>query len=200
MRIISGSAAGIRLDAPPGHGVRPTGDRVRESVFASLGDIRGFHAADLFAGSGSLGLEALSRGAQDLIFVENSRRHQRTLHANLKRVLTTLADAGQNPQAAIRNGDAWTPHHLLPQRAGHLDLILMDPPYADAEQDGPLQAWLRDADIAAWAANALLLLEHPRRFPLPWHPLGRWRPLRQKQYGDTMITFARAADGPAPHP
>ncbi len=194
MRIISGIAAGIRLDAPPGTDVRPTTDRVKESVFATLGDLRGQHVADLFAGTGALGLEALSRGAASVTFVENNRRHQKILLANIERVRKAISQTAQPPETAVRQGDARHPHRILPHLARRLDLILMDPPYHESAPDGTLQAWLRDADIAQWAGPALLVLEHPRRSPLPWHPLGPWRPVRQKQYGDTLVTHCRTAD------
>lgn len=194
MRIISGIAAGIRLEVPPGKNLRPTADRVKESLFASLGDLRGQRVADLFAGTGALGLEAISRGAASVTFIENNPRHQKTLLANIERVRKAISQTVPPPETIVRRDDARHPHRILPHLAGRLDLILMDPPYRESAPGGALHAWLCDADIANWARPALLVLEHPRHSPLPWHPLGHWRPIRQKQYGDTLVTHCRTVD------
>ena len=83
MRVIAGTLGGRRLKAPPGRGTRPTSDRVREALFAMLGDLDGARVLDLFAGTGALGIEALSRGAASAVFVERDARAAAVLRANL---------------------------------------------------------------------------------------------------------------------
>src|SRR3954469_1377568 len=86
MRVIAGAWKGRTLKAPPGQATRPTSDRVREALFSILGDIQGFRVLDLYAGSGALGIEALSRGAAEAIFVESARRAADAVRANLRAV------------------------------------------------------------------------------------------------------------------
>ncbi|MBM3696185.1 MAG: 16S rRNA (guanine(966)-N(2))-methyltransferase RsmD [Actinobacteria bacterium] len=119
MRVIAGLAKGRRLLAPPGGGTRPMTDRAREGLFSSLGDgVVGARVLDLYAGSGSLGLEALSRGAAAAVFVERSRAAQRALRANV---------------AAVGLGGEVVPGEVeeyLERAAGVFDLAFVDPPYA----------------------------------------------------------------------
>ncbi len=123
MRIIGGEWRGRTIEAPPGDGTRPTTDRVRESLFSMLasrlGSFEELRVADLFAGSGALGLEALSRGAAHCTFVERDRRAVSVLHENIA-TLGTGADVISRPVESIRA--AKTPY----------DLIFLDPPYAQA--------------------------------------------------------------------
>ncbi len=196
MRIVAGIAGGIRLASPPGSAVRPTSDMVREAIFASLGDIRGQVVADLFAGTGALGLEALSRGAAEVFLVEQDPRNIRIIHRNLEAVAAACEAGSSNPGTAkVLRGDAYRPERSLPALAGRLDLILADPPYA-AEPPGPGPAdLLASQSFAAWGAGALLMFQHHAKAPMPWHPAGPWRLVKQKLYGITMVSFARLAGG-----
>ena len=189
MRIISGNARGIRLTAPPGEAVRPTTDRVKESVFASLGPVAGYAVADLFSGSGALGLEALSRGAAQVILVERDRRALAALRANAAAVLHAMgAAAGALVVAPV---DVSRVPQRLAEWAGKLQLILADPPYEPAAGSYGAPALLRDPAFADWAGDALLVLEHAVGTPLPWFPEGHWRLERQKPFGSLVVSFAR---------
>ena len=118
MRIIAGTHRGSRIAAPKGFDTRPTGDRVREAAFNLIGPVAGATVLDLFAGSGAMGLEALSRGAAGVTFVESDRGACRTIAENLERLRLT--------GARITCGDAiWA----LRQDSRRYDLVLVDPPY-----------------------------------------------------------------------
>jgi 16S rRNA (guanine966-N2)-methyltransferase len=123
MRIIAGAWRGRPIEAPPGAGTRPTSDRAREGLFSMLasrlGGFEGLHVADLFAGTGALGLEALSRGAAHCTFIDNDREAVAAIRRNLERF-------GATARAAIR-AEA-VEHASAP--AAPFDLILLDPPYA----------------------------------------------------------------------
>ncbi len=118
MRIIAGSRKGARIFAPRGLDTRPTGDRVREAAFDLIGPLDGAAVLDLFAGSGAMGLEALSRGAATATFVESDRDACRTISRNLEKL--------RLPGARVVRADAV---HFLAREAGHYDLVLVDPPY-----------------------------------------------------------------------
>ncbi|WP_320669944.1 16S rRNA (guanine(966)-N(2))-methyltransferase RsmD [Patulibacter defluvii] len=174
MRVIGGRFGGRRLDAPPGTGTRPTADRVRESLFSILGPLDGERVLDLFAGSGALGLEALSRGAEAVTFVERDRRAAAVLRDNLGRLgvgedeaRVDAADAVRHLRDAATRGDAY-------------DLVLLDPPYRDADRLGPiLDAGLRPL----LRPGARVVTESDRR-----HPLALTLPLTdERRYGDTLI-------------
>lgn len=184
-RIIAGRAGGRRLVVPSA-GTRPTSDRVREALFSSLDsdlvasgrswpDIR---VLDLFAGSGALGLEALSRGAASVLLVEVSRPAAKALRANVAAV--DLAGA------TVLVGDA---RRLLatPCPGGPASLVLVDPPYAWSADD--LQGLLRDGTEAGWiAAGADVVVERPARdvdSPLPLE----WEMRRRRDYGDTALWY-----------
>jgi len=190
MRIIGGFARAVRLDAPPGSGVRPTTDRVRESVFGVLGDLRGRAVIDLFAGSGALGLEALSRGADPVVMVENCPAYVRVLRANLARLQDALPP-GHQPEAVVLQCDVLRIPQAIPERAGAFDVILADPPYHPRTGGTGPRELLLDTALAAWAGEALLVLQHATRDPLPLAPLSAWRALRQQRYGITTLTYCR---------
>jgi 16S rRNA (guanine966-N2)-methyltransferase len=122
VRIVAGALGGRRLRAPRGRGTRPTSDRARESLFARLGDIDGLDVLDLFAGSGALGLEALSRGAATCLFVDHDSAAVAAVRAN-------VADLGLEHRTRVRRADS---RRVLrdEQRAGRrFGLLLIDPPY-----------------------------------------------------------------------
>ncbi len=135
VRVIAGHLRGARFDAPPGQSTRPITDRVKETIFNIIGhrlgrlsDLSGLGVLDLFAGSGAFGIECLSRGAADCLFVERDRRAVRVLRRNLARL--RLANA----RVAVEN--AWT-MRIPPAPGGGYHLVFVDPPYRDA--DDPLR-------------------------------------------------------------
>lgn len=175
MRVVAGTARGRRLVTPPGTDVRPTTDRVREAVFnalGSLGAIEGARVLDLFAGSGALGIEALSRGASHATFVERDRRARVTIEANV--ATTGLAD-----RASISAGDAV---QALARTAEQFDLVLLDPPYAFADWAG-----LFDRLDERTSAGAVIVAESDRAVDAP--PWGEF--VRAKTYGSTVVTLVR---------
>jgi 16S rRNA (guanine966-N2)-methyltransferase len=190
MRIISGMARGIRLQAPAGGGVRPTTDRVKESMFGVLGDLRGTAVLDLFAGSGALGLEAVSRGAVRACFVETEGAHIRILRENLQRVLKSI---GPEADCAVRilQGDARCVPQLLAEDQGTFDIVFADPPYTPGPGRMGPEELLHDTALAAWLGDALLVLEHPTKAQLPWHPVTTWKLIRRQAFGTTTVSFAR---------
>jgi 16S rRNA (guanine966-N2)-methyltransferase len=184
-RIIAGAAGGRRI-VVPGAGTRPTSDRVREALFSALAVDPGLDGAavlDLCAGSGALGLEALSRGAAHALFVESDRRAAGVLRRN-------VAAVGL-PGAAVRAGTAAT---VLAGPADRpYDLVLIDPPYATPDAD--VARWLAAAHAHGWlAGDAVVVVERPRGEEFPWpDPLVS---VRERRYGDTVLHTGRVASGP----
>jgi 16S rRNA (guanine966-N2)-methyltransferase len=126
MRIVAGSRKGHGIAAPKGVVTRPTGDRVREAVFSIVGPIEGARVLDLFAGSGAMGLEALSRGAASAVFVEWDREACRVIQRNLEKLRLTGADVRcQDVLSALRDERA---------RGRRYDLVLADAPYEEWER------------------------------------------------------------------
>ncbi|WP_194895929.1 16S rRNA (guanine(966)-N(2))-methyltransferase RsmD [Catenulispora pinisilvae] len=183
-RVIAGRARGRRLAVPPGEGTRPTGDRARESLFSALesefGGLSGLSVLDLFAGSGALGLEALSRGAARVLLVEADRRVARLIAQNIATVglpgARVVADRAERAAAGGRPAEA------------PFDLVLLDPPYAvpDAEVVTILTAL---ADGGWLAPDAVAVLERSARdADFPW-PVG-YEGTRTKSYGEARMNFA----------
>lgn len=186
MRVVAGEAGGRRLAAPPGTDTRPTLDRVREALFNALGSldaVEGARVLDLFAGSGALGIEALSRGAAHCTFVERSAAARRVVQANLD--ATGLAD-----RARVVGGDAR--RHLAEASddpaGGRFDLVLLDPPYAT---DDATWADLL-AGVGTVAPGAVAVVESDRPVPVPQG----WHVLREKRYGDTLVHIVRTSSPP----
>ena len=183
MRIIAGRAGGRRIAVPPS-GTRPTSDRVREALFRALTADPGLDGAavlDLCAGSGALGLEALSRGAAHALFVESDRRATGVLRRNVADLGLPGAAVRLAPAAAVLGGPA--------DRA--YDVVLVDPPYAVA--DAEVAGWLAAAARNGWlAADAVVVVERGRGTAFPWPP-----PLvavRERRYGDTTLHVGVAND------
>ncbi|MCD9624968.1 16S rRNA (guanine(966)-N(2))-methyltransferase RsmD [Rhabdothermincola salaria] len=196
MRVVAGSARGRRLQAPPGADTRPTLDRVREALFNalhSLDAVDGARVLDLFAGSGALGIEALSRGATQCVFVERARRARQVVEANL--AATDLAGA-----AEVVGGDAldllrrWTGENSSAPGAptpSRFDLVLLDPPYATTAEE-----WARLLElVGALAPTGVVVLESSRSVAVP----PGWHVLREKRYGDTLLSITRPTS-PPPEP
>jgi len=174
MRVVAGTARGRRLQAPEGTGVRPTGDRVREAIFdmlGSLGGVEGRSVADLFAGTGALGIEALSRGAAHATFVDDDA-------SVLDVVRTNLVLTGLYARATVVKADVldWV------AAASPVDLALVDPPYA-------FEAWPQLLDRLP---ARLAVLESDRELD----PGPAWDVRRAKRYGGTVVTLAAPAAGP----
>ncbi len=126
MRIIAGSARGLRLETLAGYESRPTTAKVKEAVFSAIQfEVDGRHVLDLFAGSGQMGLEALSRGAVGCVFVDNSAKAVRVVHDNLARLLKRFGDNKKNVD--VLNTDAIS---YLKSTEDNFDLVFIDPPYA----------------------------------------------------------------------
>lgn len=188
MRIIAGELGGMRLLAPKGDHTRPTLGKVRESLFMILsGEIEGAVALDLFAGAGALGLEALSRGAEEAHFVEGARAAIDALHANVKHLKV-------GPRAKIIRGDAL---RFLggPPPARPYTLVLIDPPYGRGlAQDALAKLGARAAE---WLApSATVVAQVGRRDPLE-ESHGPLRRFKSRDYGETRVEFF-AMDAPAP--
>jgi 16S rRNA (guanine966-N2)-methyltransferase len=186
MRVIAGSAGGIRL-AVPKRGVRPTMDRVKAAIFSSLGDaVVGARVLDLFAGSGALGIEALSRGASAVVFVERDRQSGDIIAGNLVR--TQL-------KGRVRQRDVFD-FILHTSGTETFDIIFADPPYEKAEAGENFTEKL--------LANESLpqLLERDGIFVLEKRPaeafpeIDPWRVVRQKTYGATEVLFLSALQRP----
>ncbi|MGA9876507.1 MAG: 16S rRNA (guanine(966)-N(2))-methyltransferase RsmD [Solirubrobacteraceae bacterium] len=177
MRVIAGRLGGRRLTAPPGRGTtRPTSDRVREALFSMLGELDGAVVLDLFAGTGALGIEALSRGAERVVFVERDRAALRALRENLARL--GLAE----PEARMRAGDALAALRAARKRGETYDLVFVDPPYAHTRDLGDELSALLPGLLAP---GARVVVESDRRAPAEL-PL---RVVQQRRYGDTTITI-----------
>ncbi len=210
MRVVGGEWRGRRLVAPPGSGTRPTSDKVREAIFDVLASLpetgaaggnavrhappAGHSVLDLFAGSGGLGIEALSRGAASCVFVERDRAALRALRTNLQRVEAGgLATDGRprspsdDRRSHVRAADV---HRALKADAlnGSLyTLVFIDPPYNHYAEVQPALVKLLTPVLAP---DAVLVVEAARRakVALPW------RVVREKRYGDTQVTFLAADD------
>ncbi len=169
MRIVAGLHGGRRLVAPRGGATRPTADRVREALFSVLGDLTGLTVLDLFAGSGALGIEALSRGAASVVFVERAAPALEALRANL---------AAVGAEAEVRRADARTFVRNALRAGQTYDLLFLDPPYRDADHLGP------ELDLQGMIApGGRLVTESDRRSPLAID-----LPMTfERRYGDTLI-------------
>lgn len=183
MRVVGGTAGGIPLHVPR-IDLRPTMEVVRNAIFNSLAEfVSGARVLDLFAGSGGLGIEALSRGAASCVFVESDRRACESIRRNLEK--TRLAGGEIAGADVLRWLERAAP-------AGAFDLILADPPYAAKEGDRDFGAeLLASAGLRrALAPGGLVVLEHLPDAPLP---LGdSWECTRDKRYGATAVAFLRA--------
>jgi 16S rRNA (guanine966-N2)-methyltransferase len=192
MRIISGTSKGKRLATPKGHALRPTSDRVKESIFNILGGVvEAKVVLDLFAGTGNLGIEALSRGAKRVIFVERGREATRLMKNNLSQCRMTML-------SEIIPKDVIRAIGVLHQRGETFDLILMDPPYEKGLIEKTL--WKLQSN-RIYHDDSILIIEHDRREALPTE-LDGWNLIRQRKIGDTLISFltplTREAESEAP--
>jgi 16S rRNA (guanine(966)-N(2))-methyltransferase RsmD len=185
MRVIAGSFRSRTLEAPPGLGTRPTSDRLRETLFNVLAPrIEGAAFLDLYAGSGAVGIEALSRGAARVEFVERAAPALRTLRANLARLAIASGfriEAG-SVSAALRKTKPGTV----------FDVVFLDPPYDAAGEYAATLGLLGGAGATLLAANALVIAEHRRKERLE-DAYGLLKRTRLLEQGDAALSFYAAA-------
>ncbi|HJC61654.1 MAG TPA: 16S rRNA (guanine(966)-N(2))-methyltransferase RsmD [Candidatus Dietzia intestinigallinarum] len=194
-RIIAGRLRGLSIAVPPA-GTRPTTDRVREALFSAIVsrvDLEGAAVLDLFAGSGALGLEAVSRGADTAWFVEENARAVACLKKNTAGVASASSSSSSGPVTTTvrRTALPGAVEGRCPVPAG-FDLVLADPPYGrSAALDEPILEALRDG---GWLApDALVVWERSRRDPAVRWPAG-YDPRFERTYGETTVEMARAVD------
>jgi 16S rRNA (guanine966-N2)-methyltransferase len=179
MRVIAGSAGGIRLSVPK-RGVRPTMDRVKAAIFSSLGDaVVGARVLDLFAGSGALGIEALSRGASSVVFVEADRQSAGIIKGNLAKAKLKGRVRQQDVFEFLRHASS----------AEMFDIVFADPPYEKTEEGERFTEKLlaNQALPQLMDVQAIFVLEKRPAEALP--EMKQWRLLRQKTYGATEVLF-----------
>lgn len=179
MRIVAGTHKGRRLLQPKDRSVRPTSERVKEALFSILGDrIAGVRFIDLYAGTGAIGIEALSRGATRATFVESNPASLNLLRANLER--TGLADA-----AEVYSCSAETFLKRLETQREPLQILFADPPYSSDSVSMLLRSLGQGAIMTA---ETVVILEHPRKTTVPARA-GRLILRRQYPYGDTTLSL-----------
>lgn len=187
MRVVSGSAKGRPLKAVPGSGTRPTTDKVKEALFSMIGPyFDGEEVLDLFAGSGGLGIEALSRGASRAVFVDSDRRAVETVRAN-------IAAAKLEQAAEVYRNDAMLALKALARRGRSFDLVFIDPPYRMKRADQYIicmeeHEMLRD--------GAAVVIEHEADFAYP-ETIGSAALRRRAEYGETSVSIYRYTKGMA---
>lgn len=177
MRVIAGSARGVVLRAPRDRSTRPITDRVKETLFAILGDrVPGARMLDLYAGSGAIGIEALSRGAESADFVEHQRGALEVLRENLQRARLDSA-------ARVHSGSVEA--YLAADHEGPWDLVVLDPPYDTRAIVAPLEAV-----VAHLVPGAMVVVKHFWRTEAP--VVAGLERVRERRFGETMLTFLDA--------
>jgi 16S rRNA (guanine966-N2)-methyltransferase len=175
LRIVAGTRGGRRIETPPGRSTRPTSDRVREALFAILGPIEGADVLDLYAGSGALGIEALSRGAASATFVDSDARAVATIRGNLEKL-------GLEGHVHRRDAFAWLRTAAPASQA--FGLVFADPPYSSASRTAGRLSELLPPLLSE---NSLTVTESDKRDPLILTmPL-----VDERTYGDTRIAIHR---------
>jgi 16S rRNA (guanine966-N2)-methyltransferase len=178
LRVISGTAGGLHLKSPKRHALRPTQDRIRQVIFSSLAEIvPGARVLDLYAGTGSFGIEALSRGAASATFVEKEKEAIECIRENLTHC---------HLKGDVRQADALT--FLDGNPSSQFDLIFADPPYTKSNgalEDGPMLEKI----MPYLAQDGLFVWEHYAGREIQNAPL--WEVVRHRTYGETGLTFLR---------
>ena len=178
MRVITGKARGVQLKTPDGMLTRPTADRVKEALFSIINfDIPGSHVLDLFGGTGQLGIEALSRGAERAVFVDSREDACRLIRENLKR--TKLLEAA----SVVRSDYA----DYLSRCTEKFSIIFLDPPYAEEYLEKSLK---RISEIDILQTDGIIVTERPLGKELPWEFDGYQRS-KDYKYGKTLLTIYR---------
>ena len=184
MRVVAGELRGRRIDAPDGDATRPTTDKVREAVFnalGSLGSVVDATVVDLFAGSGALGIEALSRGASRCVFVENDRRALAVLRGNLESL--GLIDRSNVTVVDLVRESSMGGSLRLRELLADATLVLADPPYGFAHWDEIFSA------ATSAAAGVVLVIETEARASVHRDVPTGWKAVREKDYGRTTVGF-----------
>jgi 16S rRNA (guanine966-N2)-methyltransferase len=178
LRVISGTAGGLHLKSPKRHALRPTQDRIRQVIFSSLAEVvPGARVLDLYAGTGSFGIEALSRGAASATFVEKEKEAIECIRENLTHC---------HLKGNVRQADALAYLDATPSE--RFDLIFADPPYT--KSNGPLEEDpLLQKVVPFLAQDALFVWEHYAGRQLQNAP--HWEVIRHRTYGETGLTFLR---------
>lgn len=180
MRVVAGRLRGRLLKAPPGDATRPTGARVKEALFSILGDVSSCRVLDLYAGSGALGIEALSRGSACAVFVESARPALTALRDNLTK-LDLLASSKVLP---LRLEAA----RFQLARENPFELVLCDPPWRDALV--ALEHLQALAGLGVFSASSRVVLEHSAKDPIAAAPVaGRLVVTDERRWGDTAVTL-----------
>lgn len=180
MRVITGTARGIPLKTPEGMVTRPTADRVKEAMFSIIHfDVPGAVVLDLFGGTGQLGIEALSRGAKQAVFVDAGDSACRLIKENLKRT-------HMNEKATVIRSDYLD---YLSRCHEKFDIILLDPPYAEVFLENALK---RITEIDILRSGGIIVAERPLGKDLPWEFSGFERS-KDYKYGKTVLTVYRKA-------
>ena len=183
MRIVGGQRKGHRLKVPKGRQVRPTPDRVREALFSMLhGRTDEASVLDLYAGSGSLGLEALSRGAQRVVFVERNRAVLSVLQENIAHVATS------DSQVEVRTGEVLREIRRLAAAQESFDLVFLDPPY---ERGLVLPTLELLAGAGILKEDATVVVDHPTREEIEKNAIGRLEFMDRRAYGEVAIALYR---------
>ncbi len=181
MRIITGKARGLKLTTPKNMDVRPTSDRVKESLFNIIGTkIVGTRVLDLFAGTGNLGLEAWSRGAEKVVFIDESQ-------ASLQLVRSNITKAKAEKETKVLKGNAVKVIADLVAKGERFDFIFCDPPY---NKGLPAQIIEQVAKYDIVAPGGYLVVEHSQHEILPELPI-KLEIIRSEKYGETLISFLR---------
>lgn len=179
MRVISGTLKGRRLVAPVGLSTRPTADRIKESVFNILGHrVQSKHVLDLFAGTGALGIEALSRGATNAVFIDQTK-------AALTAIRTNIRNLGLDNRARVIQWNITKGLSCLASTPATYDLVFMDPPYEAHAIDPALGALMV---CGALAPGACIVIEHSIREPLVC-PIAALTITDQRRFGKTLVSF-----------
>jgi len=185
MRVIAGSAGGIQLDVPKS-GVRPTMDRVKAAIFSSLGElVVGARVLDLFAGTGALGIEALSRGAAAVTFVERDRRAQNLIEDNLERC--GITDGYVIIRASVEDALEQLRQQAVAANERAFDIAFLDPPYDREPGTSEVTGVLASA-ANVMGQGAVVVLEHSRRRPSA-PAAGRLVRTREVTAGDSALAF-----------
>ena len=182
MRIIAGSHRGRPIRAPSGTRTRPTADRVREALFSILGELDGFVVVDCYAGSGALGLEALSRGAARAVFVESGKEACEVISKN-------ASGLGLTERCTLLRRELERCAASLTAN-GPFDLVLADPPWPIAQSAGPLVAQLTRGLLAP---GGRLVLGHPTKQPLTLPPALGFELVQTRHWGDSAMSFYEPA-------
>lgn len=183
MRIVGGSARGRVIESVPGDSTRPTGDRVRQSLFDLLGQrCDGLVVLDLYAGTGALSLEALSRGAGRAVLVESGKQAAQAITENLSKL-------GFQERARLVRDEVMRALGRLAAQGEKFDLIFSDPPYALLAAQGTLEAVVR---LGLLNPGGRLVLEHGKKEAAPVAPEG-WES-DERRYGETLVTVLTRAE------